>query len=92
MRRETPINVVGYARVSTEEQARDGVSLAAQAGKIEAYALAHLKAQGKRYCHTVYDNPEGIALMHRLRDEGYSYERIARHLNAVGLPTALGGP
>ena len=30
-------------------------------------AMAHLKAQGKRYCHTVYDNPEGIALMHRLR-------------------------
>jgi DNA invertase Pin-like site-specific DNA recombinase len=35
-------------------------------------ALAHLKAQGKRYCNTVYDNPEGMALMHRLRAEGYS--------------------
>jgi hypothetical protein len=55
-------------------------------------ALAHLKAQGKRYCHTVYDNPEGIALMHRLRAEGYSYERIAQHLNRIGIPTALGGP
>jgi hypothetical protein len=29
--------------------------------------------------------------MHRLRAEGYSYERIAKHLNTVGLPTALGG-
>ena len=40
-------------------------------------ALQHLKAQGKRYCHTIYDNPEGIALMHRLRAAGSSYERIA---------------
>ena len=43
-------------------------------------AMAHLKAQGKRYCHTVYDNPEGIALMHRLRAEGYSYGHIAQRL------------
>jgi site-specific DNA recombinase len=61
-------------------------------GKRARGTLAHLKAQGKRYCHTVYENPEGIALMHRLRTEGYSYERIARHLNMVRLPTALGGP
>ena len=33
------MNVVGYTRVSTEEQARDGVSLGAQAAKLEAYAL-----------------------------------------------------
>lgn len=32
--------VVGYARVSTEHQARDGVSLDAQVAKIRAYALA----------------------------------------------------
>ncbi len=55
-------------------------------------ARPHLKAEGKRHCHTVYDNPEGIALMHRLRVEGYSYKRIAKHLNTGGLPTALGGP
>jgi hypothetical protein len=55
-------------------------------------AMAHLKAQGKRYCHTVYDNPEWIALMHRLRAEGHSYERIAQHLHTIGLPTALGDP
>jgi DNA invertase Pin-like site-specific DNA recombinase len=54
-------------------------------------ALQHLKAQGKRYCHTVYDNPEGIALMHRLRAAGSSYERIAQHLNEIGIPTAMGG-
>jgi DNA invertase Pin-like site-specific DNA recombinase len=32
--------VVGYIRVSTIEQANDGVSLAAQRAKLEAYALA----------------------------------------------------
>ncbi len=32
--------VVGYARVSTEDQAREGVSLAAQRAKLEAYAAA----------------------------------------------------
>jgi hypothetical protein len=30
--------------------------------------------------------------MHRLRAEGYSYERMATHLNTVGLLTALGDP
>jgi DNA invertase Pin-like site-specific DNA recombinase len=54
--------------------------------------MAHLKAQGKRHCHTLYDNPEGIALMHRLRVEGYSYERIAQTLTQARIPTALGGP
>jgi DNA invertase Pin-like site-specific DNA recombinase len=33
------MQVCGYVRVSTEEQARDGVSLAAQQAKLEAYAL-----------------------------------------------------
>ncbi len=55
-------------------------------------ALQHLKAQGQRYCRTVYDNPEGIALMHQLRTAGYSYEAIAQYLNQAGVPTALGGP
>jgi site-specific DNA recombinase len=35
------MQVVGYARVSTEEQAWDRVSLDAQEGKIQAYA--HVK-------------------------------------------------
>jgi site-specific DNA recombinase len=33
------MQVVGYIRVSTEDQAKEGVSLAAQRAKIEAYAL-----------------------------------------------------
>jgi DNA invertase Pin-like site-specific DNA recombinase len=55
-------------------------------------ALQHLKNQGKRYCHTVYNNPQVIALMHQLRIAGYSYEAIAQHLNTAGIPTALGRP
>jgi len=35
-----PTRVVGYARVSTEGQAQDGVSLDAQRAKLNAYALA----------------------------------------------------
>ncbi len=33
------MNIGGYVRVSTEDQAREGVSLAAQRAKIHAYAL-----------------------------------------------------
>jgi site-specific DNA recombinase len=33
------MQVIGYTRVSTEDQAREGVSLAAQHVKIEAYTL-----------------------------------------------------
>jgi recombinase len=55
-------------------------------------ALARLKAEGKRYCHNVYDRPEVITLMHRLRAEGYSYQRIADALNALGVPTLFGHP
>jgi len=33
------MQVIGYARVSSEEQARDGVSLVVQQTKIAAYAV-----------------------------------------------------
>jgi DNA invertase Pin-like site-specific DNA recombinase len=33
------MQVIGYSRVSTEDQARDGASLSAQEAKIEAYSL-----------------------------------------------------
>ncbi|MGH8064533.1 MAG: recombinase family protein [Candidatus Entotheonellia bacterium] len=33
------MQVIGYVRVSTEEQVRDGVSLAIQRGEIDAYVL-----------------------------------------------------
>ena len=33
--------LIGYVRVSTEEQAREGVSLASQRARLKAYAMAH---------------------------------------------------
>ena len=47
---EAPTNsAVGYVRVSTEEQAAEGVSLAAQRAKIEAYCLLHGLALGQTF-------------------------------------------
>ena len=60
-------------------------------GERTSDALQHLKAQGKRYCHTVYGNLEVIALMHQLRTAGKSYEAIAQHLNAVASPPQWAG-
>ena len=39
--RDAAEGVLGYCRVSTEDQARDGISLAAQRNRIEAYCEAH---------------------------------------------------
>jgi Resolvase, N terminal domain len=36
---EAAMQAIGYVRVSTEDQARDGVSLSTQQAKLEAYAL-----------------------------------------------------
>jgi DNA invertase Pin-like site-specific DNA recombinase len=55
-------------------------------------AMQPLKARGKRYYHTVYDNPQVIARMQQLRTADYSYEAIAQQLNGAGIPTALGNP
>jgi site-specific DNA recombinase len=41
-------------------------------GERTSDALPHLKAQGKRYGHPVYGDVEVIALMHRLRAQGYA--------------------
>src|SRR5258705_5443621 len=38
---DSPLRLVGYARVSTEEQAREGVSLEAQRERLQAYCTAH---------------------------------------------------
>src|SRR5207237_884687 len=37
----TALRAIGYIRVSTEEQARDGVSLDAQSAKIRGYCALH---------------------------------------------------
>ena len=35
------MNVIGYTRVSTDEQAAEGISLYAQRAKIDAYCVAN---------------------------------------------------
>ncbi len=40
-RKGTPMNVLGYIRVSTNEQAENGVSLAAQRHRIREYCQAN---------------------------------------------------
>jgi DNA invertase Pin-like site-specific DNA recombinase len=88
-RRQELKAAVGYVRVSTEEQAREGVSLDAQRGKVEAYcrlhglALAHVWADegrsGKRA-----DNRPGLqkAIQRACQGRGvlvvYSLSRLAR--------------
>lgn len=37
----SPRRAVGYSRVSTDEQAREGASLDAQEGKVRAYCIIH---------------------------------------------------
>ena len=61
---------VGYVRVSTEEQAREGISLAAQQDRIEAYCrmqgldLVHLyRDEGVSAGKKLTDRPEGRALL-----------------------------
>jgi site-specific DNA recombinase len=38
---DTTMRAIGYVRISTEEQATDGVSLAAQEAKVRAYAALY---------------------------------------------------
>jgi site-specific DNA recombinase len=58
-------------------------------------ALLHLKAQGKRHCHALFEeHPQAAAvlpLMRQLRAAGQSYDAIATHLNAAGIPATLDG-
>jgi site-specific DNA recombinase len=60
---ETKPLTVGYVRVSTEEQARDGVSLAAQSQRIEAFAVA----TGRELSEIVMD--EGLSAKTLARPE-----------------------
>lgn len=54
-------------------------------------AMQHLKAEGERYCHAVFEDAETLALMQQYRSAGLSYQAIADALNAVGVPSTLGG-
>jgi site-specific DNA recombinase len=54
-------------------------------------AMAHLKAQGERYCHAVFEDADTLALMQQYRQAGMSYQGIADALNTAGVPSTLGG-
>jgi DNA invertase Pin-like site-specific DNA recombinase len=58
------MHTVGYAMVSTEDQAREGVSLAAQReviGERTRDAMQHLKAQGQVYSRPVFEDAATLA-------------------------------
>lgn len=85
----TPTIAIGYVRVSTEEQATEGVSLKAQREKIAAYAALHGLALGKVFADEGLsakraDNRPGLqdALTAVCKAKGvlvvYSLTRLAR--------------
>jgi len=57
----TPRKTVGYVRVSTDDQAREGVSLDAQAARINAYAIA----TGRQLDEIVVDAGESAKSLRR---------------------------
>jgi len=68
---------IGYVRVSTEDQASEGVSLDAQKAKLAAWCLAN-------------DYELSAALVVELRDRGLSLRDIASHLTQTNIPTKKG--
>jgi site-specific DNA recombinase len=53
--------------------------------------MQHLKAQGARYCHAVFEDASVVVQMQQSRAAGLSYQAIADELNAAGIPSTLGG-
>src|SRR6185436_9566170 len=53
------LRLVGYIRVSTDDQALHGVSLDAQEGRLQAHAKAHAKAHG--YKLVAVERDEGVS-------------------------------
>ena len=60
-KRDEPRVAVGYCRVSSEDQAREGVSLAAQEARLRAYALA----TGREMAEVVVDEAESAKTLTR---------------------------
>jgi DNA invertase Pin-like site-specific DNA recombinase len=54
-------------------------------------AMQHLKAQGARYCHAVFEDASTLTRMQQFRAAGLSYQAIADELNAAGVLSTLGG-
>jgi len=54
-------------------------------------AMQHLKATGQVYSRPVCVDPDVIAWMQNLRQQGLSYQAIAAQLDRAGIPTTRGG-
>ena len=85
-RRASMERAIGYARVSTEEQASEGVSLPAQEGKIRAYCALHgfalvrvIAEEGVSGTIPLAERPGGAELIRALRT------REVRHIVALKL-------
>jgi site-specific DNA recombinase len=80
------MEAIGYCRVSTDEQAREGVSLAAQEARIRAYCTAAgltlvemLRDEGVSASKPLDKRPAGLALLRALA------RKQARHVVVVTL-------
>lgn len=83
------VTAVGYVRVSTEEQAREGISLGAQQERIHAYCqmqgltLAHLyRDEGVSAGKKLTDRPEGHELLEAVRN-GTAHHVVALKLDRL---------
>jgi DNA invertase Pin-like site-specific DNA recombinase len=74
------MRAVGYIRVSTDKQARDGESLAAQKARIEAYCEAYCEENGFTLLKVYHDKESGgkskarggyMELLDRIKENGF---------------------
>jgi DNA invertase Pin-like site-specific DNA recombinase len=70
------MQVVGYVRVSIEDQVKEGTSLAAQQARIDTYTVVQDWALDEAV----------VAMMHAWRAAGLSYRAVADELNWAGSP------
>jgi DNA invertase Pin-like site-specific DNA recombinase len=54
-------------------------------------AMQHLKAQGKTFGHTAFNDTDITSYLKAERAQGRSYRELAAELNSRGIPTAQGG-
>jgi hypothetical protein len=87
------MKVVGYVRVSTEEQATQGVSLQAQEAKLRQCCDLY----GHDLAEVVIDAGQSAKSLNRpglsrvLAAAGHSFSQAARRLTAEGFQTLKGG-
>jgi DNA invertase Pin-like site-specific DNA recombinase len=76
--------LVAHILIAVAEWEGDIISERTRAG------LAQAKARGVQVGAVSQMDPKVVTRMRRLRSRGWSYDRIATHLNAEGVPTPRG--